>query len=187
MWGSVVECSRVEGGLTTQATHSLTHLPLVLVWVRRAPQSECTSAALSELPPMKYAGKEKVSLCHLSLHTHVHTLSQTLPAPRNLSVFVPLNLNVCFPLCGQLLPNAQLMFCFMNPLLLWGFIIIILWAKMDPRPCGTRTSAWLAVYRLSCACALPPLHNYSSCSSENKAFQQNMTASLSTGGHQGLG
>lgn len=145
------------------------------------------SAALSKLPPMKYAGKEKVSLCQLSPHTHVHTLSQALPALGNLSAFVPLNLNVCFLLYGQLLPNAQLMFCFMNPLLLWGFIIIILWAKMDPWPCGTRTSAWLAVYMFSCACTLPPLHNYSSCSTENKAFQQNMTSPLSTGGHQGLG
>lgn len=29
------------------------------------------SAALSELPPMKYAGKEKVGSCQLSLHAHM--------------------------------------------------------------------------------------------------------------------
>lgn len=177
VWGSVVGCSRAERGFTTQAVLTC-HLFLFGSDVLLSLNVPLHSTALSELPPMKYAGKEKVRLCQLSLHTHVHTLSQTLPAPGNLSAFVPQNLNVCFPLCGQLLPNAQLMFCFMNPLLLWGFIIIILWAKMDPWPCGTRTPAWLAVYMLSCACTLPPLHNYSSCSTENKAFQQNMTAPL---------
>lgn len=116
-------------------------------WLRYAPQSEPLSWVLShrisEITSVKYARKEKAGLCRLSLCTYVHTcmdtLSQTLPAPWNLwaagrtqGVCLPPDLNVCFPLCGQVLPNAQLMFCFMNPLLLWGFFIIIIWAKMDP-------------------------------------------------------
>lgn len=69
----VGKCGGVQQGRGRAHYTDCSHLSLVLVWVRCAPQSECTCAALSELPPMKYAGKEKVSLCQLSLHTHVDT------------------------------------------------------------------------------------------------------------------
>lgn len=109
----MVRCSRAGGG------HHTGYLFLFGSDVLLSLNAPLHSAALSELPPMKYAGKEKVGSCQLSLHAHMPAhLSPTLPAPVNLSVCVPPDLNVGFPLYGQLLPNAQLMLCFMNPLLL---------------------------------------------------------------------
>lgn len=144
---------------------------------------------ISEITSVKQAGKEKVGLSPLSSHTrahmHVHTITNPVSFLGLLSCqwdteLVCLQASTCASYSGQLLPSAQLIFCFMNPLLLWGFFLLLFELKWIRNLVGQgHQPGWQRMHFLLLTLSLPStitLHSAQKIKHSNKIWQPRWTA-----------